>query len=150
MAPRTSTYLRRLALATLFAGAATLSSSAFGDPAVACAAPREWDIQSYDDCMAYILADYQSGKRTFQEYNADAKTCCWTSGGVISETQLCVAPTGEEAQEAERQPSPPPPPPGQVVGPPATLATQPPPPPAPPEGMILWPGYTQIPAAPAR
>lgn len=60
------------------------------------------------------------------------------------------------------QPSPPPPPPGGgVVGPPATAATQPPPPPGvigpqatlatqppppPQEGMIWWPGYTQIPA----
>jgi hypothetical protein len=41
MTPRTATYLRRVALATLFAAAATFSGSAFGDPAVACAAPRE-------------------------------------------------------------------------------------------------------------
>jgi hypothetical protein len=99
--------LRRAALVTLFAAATTLSASAFEDPAAARAEPREWDVANYDDCMAYLLADYQSGKRTFQEYNADANTCCWTSGGVVSEEQLCVAPTGEQAQEAEREPATP-------------------------------------------
>lgn len=120
MRTRKFTYVRRLALATLFAGAATLSASAFGDPATAHAAPRQWDIGEYDDCMAYILADYQTGKRTFQEYNEDAKTCCWVTGGVVSETQGCVAPVGDQAQEAERRP-------------------------APPEVGILWPGYTVAP-----
>jgi hypothetical protein len=128
MTPRTSSYLRRFALATSFAAAATLSVSAFGDPAVAPAGPREWDVANYDDCMAYILADYQSGKRTFQEYNADAKTCCWTSGGVISEEQLCVAPPAEQAQEAERQPASPPP---QDFGGPTATLWMPPPPPGP-------------------
>jgi hypothetical protein len=54
MTRRTATYLRRVALATLFAAAATFSGSAFGDPAVACAAPREWDIGAYDACSTRV------------------------------------------------------------------------------------------------
>ena len=106
MKSRTSINLRRLAIAIPMAAAATFSAGAFGHPATACAAPRESDVAIYDDCMADLLADYQTGKE-LQEYNGDAKTCCKTSGGVVSETQGCVAPTGEEAQEAERQPVPP-------------------------------------------
>ena len=82
MTPSTSINLRRLAIAIPMAAAATFSAGAFGEPATACAAPREWDVSNYDDCMADLLADYQTGKRTFQEYNGDAKTCCKTSGGV--------------------------------------------------------------------
>ncbi len=123
MPPRTSTYLRRFALATLFAGAATFSASAFGDPAVACAEPREWDIGHYDDCVAYALADYQTGKSSFQDYNANVMLCCQLSGGDWNGANgSCQAPAGEQAQEAERQPAPPPP----------------------EEGMIFWPG-SQVP-----
>jgi hypothetical protein len=104
MTARISTYLRRLA--TLLAAAATFSISAFGGSASACAAPIEWDLNLYDECMAYALAQYQTGEMTFQEYNSNVNTCCWQSGGVVSETQLCVAPAGEEASEAERQPAP--------------------------------------------
>ena len=128
---RTSTHLRRLAFATLLAAAATFSGSAIGDPALACAEPREWDIGGYDDCMAYALAQYQTGKMTFQEYNSNVNTCCWLNGGVVSEDQLCVAPTGEQSQEAERAPVEP-----AIQPPEATLWM--PPPQDPP--MILYPG----------
>lgn len=131
MTTRKSTYWRRLALATLFAGTATFSASAFGDPATACAAPREWDVGRYDSCVADALALYQTGSYTFQDYHEDVQTCCLNTGGVLSETQGCVAPVGEQAQEAERQPVPPappdfgmatlymPPPPGPVAPPPS-------------------------------
>jgi len=153
MTGRTPKYLRRLALATLLAAAATFSVSAVADPAVACAEPREWDIRHYDDCMAYALAQYQTGEMTFQEYNSNVNTCCWQSGGVVSETQLCVAPTGEQAQEAERQPAPPEdglilwpgyqvlPPAGPAAPPPSEAAQAP----GPPEGgMTLWPGTSPV------
>ncbi|MDZ4269545.1 MAG: hypothetical protein U1D00_28340 [Mycobacterium sp.] len=122
----------RVAQATLIAAAATWAVGAFGEPADALAEPREWDVVNYDDCMAYILADYQTGKRTFQEYNGDAISCCRTSGGVYSETQGCVAPPAEQAQEAERAPAEIP-----VIGPDATLWMPP------PDGpMILYPEAT--------
>lgn len=135
MAPHPSTSWRRLALVTLLAGAATVSASAFGDPAAACAAPREWDVESYDSCVAVWLAEYQTGDFTFQDYHDAVIGCCLRSGGEVSDTQGCVAPVGEQAQEAERQPEPPapldgdmtlymPPPPGPAAPPPseATLA----------------------------
>ncbi len=110
MTPRPSIYLRRFALATLFAGAATFSASAFGDPAVACAAPREWDIGAYDACVARALADYQGGKSTFQDYNENVMVCCVATGGDWNYAAAaggdCVAPYGDQAQEAERQPVP--------------------------------------------
>lgn len=130
MTPRTTTYLRRSAFAILFGAAATLSASAFGDPATARAVPREWDIEGYDECMAYALAQYQTGDHTFQEYNQNVNTCCIINGGVVSETQVCVAPSGEQAQEAEKQPAPPPdggmtlwmPPPAGPAAPPPSEA----------------------------
>jgi hypothetical protein len=129
MTPRTSIYLRRSAFAILFGTAATLSASAFGDPATACAAPREWDIGAYDACVARALADYQGGKSTLQDYNENVMVCCVATGGDWNYAAAaggdCTAPFGEEAQEAERQPAPP------------------------PEGMTLWPGYTQAPPGPA-
>lgn len=133
MTARTSTYRRRVALATLLAGAATFS--AFEAPAASFAAPREWDIGRYDSCVADALALYQTGSYTFQDYHEDVQTCCLNTGGVLSETQGCVAPISEEAQEAEGQPTPPgpldsvatlylPPPAGPAAPPPneATLA----------------------------
>lgn len=130
MTPRTFTYLRRFAFATLLAAAATLSGSAFGDSATACAEPREWDIERYDSCVAFFLADYQSGDTTFQEYNQSVKNCCYITGGDWSGGQCVAAPF---AEEAERQPAPPalpeveatlwmPPPPAGPVAPPPSEA----------------------------
>lgn len=100
---------------------------------IASAIPREWDFSNYDDCMAYILADYQTGKRASQKYNADAGSCCRSSGGLVSETQLCAAPTGEEAQEAGRAPVETP-----FIGPDATLWMPPPAGPvAPPPSEVM-------------
>jgi hypothetical protein len=62
-----------------------------GHSATAYAAP-EWDIELYDSCLAGALADYQLGKRTLQQYEADVKNCCVISDGVLSETQGCGAP----------------------------------------------------------
>lgn len=130
------TSLRRLALATLLAGAATLGVSAFGEPAAACAAPLEWDVADYDSCVATWLGEYQTGDFTFQDYHDAVKGCCLNSGGVLSETQGCVAPVSDQAQEAERPPAPSgqPAPPGQpgLLDGGMTLYMPPPGPAAPP------------------
>ena len=132
MTLRPSTYRRRLALATLLAGAASLSANGFGAPAPAGAEPREWDIGRYDSCVADALAFYQTGGYTFQDYHEDVKTCCLNTGGDLIGDQ-CVAPPAEQAQEAERQPAGPAlpeveatlymPPPVGPVGPPPSEAT---------------------------
>ena len=125
MSPRTSTYWRRLALSIPFAAVATFSGSALGDPAVACAEPREWDIGYYDDCVALALADYQGGKSTFQDYHGNVMLCCQLSGGDWDGANgSCQAPAAEQAQEAERQPA------------------------TPEGGMTLWPGTPVGPVAP--
>lgn len=49
-----STYFSRLVPATLLA-AATLAGSGVEEPAVACAAPAEWDIGAYDQCLAGLI-----------------------------------------------------------------------------------------------
>lgn len=84
--------LRHLAAAGLLAAAAIVSGSGIGDPALACAAPQEWDIGEYDSCVAKTLANYQNGVITFQQYNEIVKDCCIISGGVLSDAQGCVAP----------------------------------------------------------
>ena len=112
----TSTNLRRFAFAAVLAGAATFSSTAVGDPSPASAKPREWDIGSYDNCTAQATAWFVNGVTNHQELQQQLRNCCEFSGGVFSETQECVAPTGEEAQEAERAPVETP-----FIGPDATL-----------------------------
>ncbi|MGB3351230.1 MAG: hypothetical protein WBB00_00500 [Mycobacterium sp.] len=83
---------RHLAAAGLIAAAAIVSGSGIGEPAVACAAPQEWDIGEYDSCVAKTLANYQNGVITFQQYNEIVKDCCLLSGGILSDLQGCVAP----------------------------------------------------------
>jgi hypothetical protein len=135
MTSRTSTFIRRLALATLFAGAATLSASAFGDPATACAAPREWDIGAYDDCVATVWIEGDISPAQNEEMYDSIRWCCEYSGGVWNADSVsCAAPPAEQAQEAERAPA------GTPFLPPESQATlwmpPPPPPPPPPEGVI--------------
>ena len=135
MTPRRSTYWRRLAYATLFAAAATISASAFGDPAIACAAPREWDIGAFDACTARV--DDAVARNAISEDNwLDAyRECCQKTGGIVTPGNVgeCAAPPAEQAEEAERQPAPP-----ELGGPTMTL-WMPPPPPPPPVGPAAPP-----------
>jgi hypothetical protein len=112
------TILRRATLAVVLAASTTVSANAF---TIASAVPREWDVVSYDDCVATWLAEYQTGDFTFQDYHGAVVGCCINSGGVVSETQGCVAPPAEQAQEAERAPVETP-----FIGPDATLWMPPP------------------------
>jgi hypothetical protein len=93
--------LRRVALATLFAAAATFSGSAFGDPAVACAAPREWCIGAYDACSTRVDDAWIAGAIS-EESHLDIPRVCEKTGGIWSNARRdCVAPPAEQAEEAE-------------------------------------------------
>jgi hypothetical protein len=131
MTPRTSTYLRRLALAIPFVVAATFSGSAFGDPAVACAAPKEWDVGAFDACTARVDDAWARGLISDDSHVDAYRECCERSGGIYSPGAMsgCMAPPAEQAEEAERAPVEP------IVQPEATLWMPPPPPP-----MVLYPG----------
>jgi hypothetical protein len=120
--PRTPTYLRRFALAIVFAAAAALGGT-FGSPAIGSAKPndgssvREWDIEKFDACMA--RNPLPPGERY----------CCDQSGGVTDyKTGKCSAPSAMPAGQPQA--------PGQVPpdfgGPTATLWMPPPGPAAPP------------------
>jgi hypothetical protein len=131
MTARTPKYLRRLALATLLAAAATFSVSAFGGSVSACAAPREWDIGFYDDCMQAANDAWQADEITNAQWFSEKANCCAASGGEFEPySGDCMAPP---AEEAERQPAPPefgdpsmtlwmPPPPAGPAAPPPSEA----------------------------
>ena len=109
-------------------------------PMAASAEPRVWDIENYDECMATILAQYQAGKITFQQFNDYAQTCCNVTGGVWSASQeTCVAPPAD-AQDSRQLP-------GNVRVPSdissAQVAT-----PAPPRPIVVPPDLANTPAMP--
>ena len=134
MAPHPSTYLRRFALATVFAAVATFSGSAFTDPAAAWAAPREWDIGAYDACSTRVDDAWIAGSISDDSHVDAYRQCCENTGGIWSNaSNQCVAPPAEQAEEAERAPVETP-----AVGPEATLWMPPSPPP-----MVLYPGAIQ-------
>jgi hypothetical protein len=158
MTVRTRTYLRGLMLAARLAAVGAISAGAMMLTAPAGNAIPESTIQSECD----------SAGGTYTQVIVDGKSysrCCYRG---IDGVKLCdhyVDGTYTNTYNILEQPQTPPPPPpsGEVVGPPATAATRPPPSPAPgvvgppataatqappPDGMILWPGYTQIPPAP--
>lgn len=118
-----SAILRRAILAAALAAAATVSSSAVGDPATACAAPREWDIGSYDSCTTRVdNAIYIEGTIAEGNINDAYRECCVKTGGDWDLAKgTCVAPPAEQAQEAERAPVETP-----FIGPDATLWMPPP------------------------
>ena len=131
MAPRTFNCARRVALATLFAAAATFSASASTDPAVACAAPREWDIGAYDACSTRVDDAWIAGSISDDSHTDAYRECCEKTGGIWSIARNdCVAPPATQAEEAERAPAETPAPQSE-----ATLWM---PPPGPP--MVLYPG----------
>jgi hypothetical protein len=131
MTLRTSKYLRRLVFATLLAAAATFSGSAFGDPALACAAPREWDIGAYDACSTRVDDAWIAGAISEASHLDAYRECCEKTGGIWNNASNdCMAPPAAQAQEAERAPVEP-----AIQPPEATLWMPPQDPP-----MILYPG----------
>jgi hypothetical protein len=147
MTARTPTSLRGLVHATRLAAAGAIAAGAMMLTTPASNAIPESTIQSECDAAGGEYTIVTDGEHSYSR-------CCYRD---IKGVKHCDHYTDgkytyETSNNTLEQPETPPPPPpqGVVVGPPATAATQQPPPPAPPEGMILWPGYTQIPAAPAR
>lgn len=125
MSTRTTTHLPRRPLAALFAAAAAFGGITFVAPQIASAEPPEWDIGSYDACTDYAGSQFVNGQITQQELQQQIRNCCDYSGGIVSESQECVAPVAEQAQEAERTPVEPP---GVRSESEATLWMPPPPP----------------------
>jgi hypothetical protein len=120
-----STYLHRLSFAIPLAAAATLSGSAFGAPAVACAEPREWGIGAFDACTARVDDAVTRGAISEENWLDAYRECCQKSGGIVTPGNVgeCAAPpVVPPAEEAERQPTPP-----DFGGPTMTLWMPPPP-----------------------
>ena len=77
-----ATFVRRLIPAVLIAGAATLGSSAVGNPAIACADPAvNWDKQYYQNCKAPKDADFSAGIINDAQYRERIQYCCYKAGG---------------------------------------------------------------------
>jgi hypothetical protein len=75
--------------------AGALGGSALAEPAHACAAPREWDIGAYDQCLNDGLG---KGYNEEEQLNHLA-LCCWASGGDWNAALgKCQAPPAEPTQ----------------------------------------------------
>ena len=86
---------RRLMPVAFIVAAGALGGSALAEPAHACAAPREWDIGAYDQCLTDGLG---KGYNEEERLNHEA-LCCWATGGDWNAAQgKCQAPPAEPAQ----------------------------------------------------
>jgi hypothetical protein len=86
---------RRLMPVAFIVAAGALGGSALAEPAHACAAPREWDIGTYDQC----LNDGLGQGYTDEEWLNHQALCCWATGGDWNAAQgKCQAPPAESAQ----------------------------------------------------
>lgn len=91
------TSLRQLLPAALLAATAALGLSTVGSIATASAAPTEWDIERYDDCMKGGPSDDPS------ETIAWTRKCCLDSGGVWNDSMgKCQSPPMNPAQASTR------------------------------------------------
>jgi hypothetical protein len=86
---------RRLMPVAFIVAAGALGGSALAEPAHACAAPREWDIGAYDQCLNDGLG---KGYNEEEQLNHQA-LCCWATGGDWNAALgKCQAPPAEPAQ----------------------------------------------------
>lgn len=86
---------RRLMPVAFIVAAGALGGSALAEPAHACAAPREWDIGAYDQCLNDGLG---KGYNEEEQLNHQA-LCCWATGGDWNAAQgTCQAPPAEPTQ----------------------------------------------------
>jgi hypothetical protein len=106
---------RLLPVALLAATSIALGGSALGDPAAACAAPREWDIGEYDACLArYPHNPGDSEEEIDEKVQVWSKYCCDSTGGVWDAAKKdCGAPAPEAPQPAD---------PGVIGTPPTVVA----------------------------
>ena len=121
--PYPPAFLRRFVLASVVAAAATLGASAFGDPAIADAAP-EWDVTATTKCNNRADNLWLQGK--IADLAGAYRECCEQNGGVWSDngngTPECHAPPANA--------------PGRTVPPGVIKQTLTPAPVAPPPGTI--------------
>ncbi|HEX3284026.1 MAG TPA: hypothetical protein VHT50_05035 [Mycobacterium sp.] len=111
--------LRHLAAAGLIAAAATVSGSAIGDPATACAAPK-FDSDFYRACTTQKQLLYEKGQITKKERDDALKECCELAGGTWARDPslsdwVCQQPSADAPQTLPGgvptqtfQPAPPP------------------------------------------
>ena len=86
---------RRLMPVAFIVAAGALGGSALAEPAHACAAPREWDIGAYDQCLNDGLG---KGYNEEEQLNHQA-LCCWATGGDWNAALgKCQGPPAEPAQ----------------------------------------------------
>ncbi len=91
------TSLRQLLPAALLAATALFGASAVDSLATASAAPTEWDIESYDDCMKGMDLDDPSEKIAW------TRKCCIDSGGVWNDAMgKCQSPPKDAVASGTR------------------------------------------------
>lgn len=91
------TSLRQLLPAALLAATAAFGLSAVGTLATASAAPTEWDIGLYDDCMGLNPSGDPSEKIAW------ARKCCLDSGGVWNDAMgKCQSPPKDAVASGTR------------------------------------------------
>jgi hypothetical protein len=141
MTPRTSTYLRRLALAA--AGVAIAAGAMMLTAPAGNAIPESQIQRECDDAKGeytQVIVDGKSYSRCCYRGLDGVKYCDHYVDGTYTNTYHTLEPS---------QPSPPPPPPGgEVVGPPAAAATPAPQPVMPEVEATLWLPPPAGPAAP--
>ncbi|ULE33148.1 hypothetical protein [Mycobacterium sp. IDR2000157661] len=100
----TSLTVRRLLPAVMLAAAATLTGSAVGETAVACASPA-WNPGKFNECYDPVSDQFLHGDITVEQHDSLLEGCCLTHGGNYDpSTHLCTAP----AIAASNTPSAPP------------------------------------------
>ncbi|WP_137145427.1 hypothetical protein [Mycolicibacterium sp. CR10] len=83
---------------------------AFSFPATSTAAPREWDIGTYDSCIKTVGDRNQAGITNDAQMLDEAKHCCSMSGGIWDISAggpagRCVAPPKDQADTPRVVPS---------------------------------------------
>lgn len=76
----------------------TAVSIALASPAVSTAEPKEWDIGSYDSCVAKVEDNFNRGNIAAENLADGYRECCLRSGGVWSgqgDQGHCVAPPAQ-------------------------------------------------------
>ena len=90
--------LRRLIPVGLLVATVLLGGSAAGDPAIACAAPQEWDIAAWDKCKNRVEDQWITGQIPDSNLEDAYKDCCARTGGAWNAgLHACVAPAESAA-----------------------------------------------------
>ena len=99
--------LRRLVFLAPLAATAVLGGSALGDPAAACAEPKQWNEAGYHACVDQLNKDLAAGRYTPEQYIELVQGCCSLSGGAWNNTlKQCESPPAAPAQGPAVAPQP--------------------------------------------